>query len=600
MNNKKIERLLSVGKFDEALRQLESTDASAWRDMSYLKCLRQMGRRQDALALANELYSHHKIGEFPYPANTSERLNQLRYIAQLFAEFGRAQQACDILRILCDDNLEVAALHKEYAYALTCNSQLDEAEEQLNIALSIQPDNANCQAQLARILCRSGRVNAGYNNYSKAASLDPKNPNYIQRLLYWSNFSERTTQQANYQLTRLWASIAHPQDYVGTNKWRAPNPTRRLKLALISSNLRDHPTSYLILPLLRAIDRNRFHISVFSDTRKRDTLSSTIQELSDHWQDTSQYSDRQVAHQITQHQIDVLLDLHGHSAGNRLNLFAKHLAPLQISWLGYPSTTGMKSIDYRITDRIADPIGVNDEFFTERLIRLSNGFLCYEPPADAPEIAPSDNQGVIRFGSFNSLSKISSETLDCWAAAMLAVPHSTLCLKRKELTSENAREGLIAQLEDRGIVKDRLIFKSKFQSTTEHLAEYNHIDIAFDTSPYNGTTTTLQALWMGVPVVSLTGQTHASRVSTTILERINLGGMATKSVMDFAMRAKELSELEETRQQLRGSLRRHLADSPLMNKGQFAREFESAVIRLWQEWCEQRIHERKQTVEASV
>ncbi len=600
MNKKKIERLLAVGKFDEALQQLAAIEQSAWRDMRQLKCLRQMGRRQDALGLANQLYSHHRSGQFPYPTNTSQRNNQLRYIAQMFAEFGRSEHACDILKALCEKKPNVAALHKEYAYALTCDNQLDEAEAQLNMALNIQPDNANCQAQLARILCRSGRVNAGYNSYSKAASLEPKNPNYIQRLLYWSNFSERTTQQANYQLTRLWASIAHPQDRANSNRWRAANPARRLNIALASSNFRDHPTSYLVLPLLRAIDRSKFNVTVYSDTRKRDAVSDTIRELSDTWHDTSQFSDQKLARLITEQQIDALFDLHGHSAGNRLNLFAKHLAPLQISWLGYPSTTGMKSIGYRLTDRISDPVGVNDEFFTERLIRLPNGFLCYEPPADAPAIEPSDNQGIIRFGSFNGLSKISSETLDCWAAAMIAVPNSTLCLKRKELSSENARKGLIAELADRGIAQDRLILKSERQATTEHLAEYNHIDISFDTSPYNGTTTTLQSLWMGVPVVSLVGHTHASRVSATILERINLGGMATNSVVDFAQRVKELSELEETRQQLRSTLRRRLADSALMNKSQFAREFELAINRLWREWCEQRTNERQQRVEESA
>jgi len=518
----------------------------------------------------------------------------------MFAEFGRSEHACDILERLVEYNPSIAALHKEYAYALTCNDQLDEAETQLNEALSLQPDNANCQAQLARILCRSGRVNAGYNSYSKAATLEPRNANYLQRLLYWSNFSERTTQQANYQLTRLWASIAHPHDKAGTNTWRTPEPKRQLNIAFASSNFRSHPTSYLLLPLLRAIDRNRFKVTIYSDTRKRDNVSHTIRELSDNWVDSSQLSDPKLARKITEQQIDILFDLHGHSAGNRLNLFAKHLAPIQISWLGYPSTTGLKSIGYRLTDRVAGPVGEADDFFSETLVRLQNGFLCYEPPSESPPIQPTDNQGVIRFGSFNSLSKISSETLDCWAAAMLAVPNSTLFLKRKELASKNARDGLIAQLEDRGIAPDRLIFKAELQETAEHLAEYNKIDIAFDTSPYNGTSTTLQALWMGVPVVSLVGQTHASRVSATILQRINLDGLATKTVVEFAERVKELCELEETRNQLRNTLRHRLADSPLMNKKQFAREFEVAMTRLWQQWCEQRFIERQHPIKEAV
>jgi len=290
------------------------------------------------------------------------------------------------------------------------------------------------------------------------------------------------------------------------------------------------------------------------------------------WRDCAKQTDQELAAQISADQIDILIDLNGHTSGNRLAVFSKHIAPIQMSWLGYPSTTGLKSIAYRITDSIADPEDLNDDFYSEKLLRLPNGFLCYQPLENAPEIAKKETskKAPIRFGSFNNLAKISSQTFDAWAAAMHAVPNSTLYLKRQQLIHQTARDHVINE------------------KIEQHLNEYNEIDIALDSSPYNGTTTTLEALWMGVPVISLAGNTHASRVSSSILHRLNLNDLICNNINSFAERAKELSDNAKLREKLHSNLRKTMSKSALLNEQQFTQEFTSALREEWQKWCTER------------
>jgi len=463
------------------------------------------------------------------------------------------------------------------------------AERKINKALALQPKSAKAHAQLARIYCLTGRLESGRHSLTRAATLDPKNPSYLQRLLYWSNYSDRSTQQNSFQMARLWAAKAFPGNQAGTNNFSTIDPDRVLKIGFISPDFCAHAISFFITPLLEGLDRKHFHINAYSDTRKPDKVTESIKSLCDEWLDSSHISDSHLAKQIAQDNIDILIDLNGHSSGNRLGVFGSHEppAPIQISWLGYPATTGLNSIAHRISDRIADPVGLNEEFFSENILRLPNGFVCFKPLESSPDIDPSDNQGTLRFGAFCNLAKISNTTLDCWAAAMHAVPNSTLFLKRQQLVNRNAIRFIVKQLAARGIRPKRLIFKASKAKIEDHLSEYNHVDIAFDTTPYNGTTTTLEALWMGVPVISMSGDTHASRVTSSILHRLHLSGMATQSVAEFAERARELYEMDDTLKQLRTSLRTKMKESPLMNVEQFGFEFGNAMREQWRIWCKQ-------------
>lgn len=589
MERSQIEKLFNDRRYSTVLENLPNDSKSAWDDTVKLRCFRAMGQRDAAIEKAQSQLQAIAEKNTPYPLSDDARDEQLRYIALVFSEFGNAEQACEIMRTLCDAKPNVAALHREYAFALNNCDQLDLAQTHLEIALKAQPNNANAYAQLARLYCRTGRVQEGYNNYVRAATLEPNNATYIQRLVYWGNYAERTTQRSNYQLARLWANKAFPQNQAGTNTWRTADPDKTLKIGFVSADFCAHAVSFFITPLLRALQRHQdCHVTAYSNTHKPDHITDSIKPLCDTWRDCAQQNDKALAAQISADQIDILIDLNGHTSGNRLAVFSKHVAPIQMSWLGYPSTTGLKSVTYRITDNIADPEGLNDQFYSENLLRLPDGFLCYQPLATAPDITPSKHEHSIRFGSFNNLAKLSSQTYDAWAAAMHAVPDSTLYLKRQQLIHDNARSHVIGEFAKRGIDQSRLNLKTSKAKIEQHLNEYNAIDIALDSSPYSGTTTTLEALWMGVPVITLTGNTHASRVSQSILHRLNLGSLACNSTIEFANKAKELSDSPELRNHLRHNLRQTMRNSSLMNEQQFAQQFIDAIRKEWKHWCTER------------
>ncbi len=585
MERTQIEGHFNDGQYQQALDDLNAADASPWRDTTKLRCMRAMGHK-DSLAYADQLSEMISERSEPYPINTSQRNNLLRYIALTYSERSRAPDACEIIARLCEKSPDVAALHREYAFALTNDSQLDDAEAELNRAIELQPDNANSHAQLGRIYCLTGRTKAGYSSYSRAASLEPSNSKYLQRLLYWSNYLEPTTQQSNYQLSQLWAKKAAPTHQANSNAWQTTEPDRLLKIAFVSSNFSAPSISFFILPLLEGINRTEFQVIAYNDDKKNNQATDSIRARCDLWHDSTNMTDTQLSAHMSNTEIDILVDLNGHAKGNRLAVFAKRIAPIQVSWLGYPSTTGLQYMDYRITDRVADPSGLHDQYFSEKLLRLPNGFLCYKPLEIAPEIRANGGHKHIRFGVFNDLSKVSSLTLDCWASALLAVPRSTLYIKDEKLINKNASDYFLKELTERGIALERVILNSAVTTPEQHLEAYNNIDIALDTTPYNGTVATLDALWMGVPVISLTGQTHASRRTASILSRLNLSGLATKTVPEFAERARELSELDETLLELRFSLRKRMKASSLMNKRQFAREFGNTLRSQWRDFCD--------------
>ena len=591
MEQGQIENLFNARKYSEVLKHLNSDSASHFNDTLKLRCLRAMGKRVDAVDKAEQLLNAIESNNVSYDLSNDARDEQLRYIALVFAEFDKAEQASSIMKELCEAKPNVAVLHREYAFALINNDQLDDAETQLKIAINEQPSNAHAHAQLARLYCRTGRVQKGYNSYSRAALIEPNNPNYTQRLVYWSNYAERTTQRSNFQLASLWASKAFPKNQAGTNTWRTADPDKTLKIGFVSADFCAHAVSFFITQLLNGLQKeNAFHVTAYSNTNTPDQITESIKALCDVWRDSSKQTDQELAAQIGADQIDILIDLNGHTGGNRLAVFSKHIAPIQVSWLAYPSTTGLKSIAYRITDEIADPKGLNDDFFSEKLLRLPNGFLCYQPLESAPKVTKkkSTKKTAIRFGSFNNLAKISSQTFDAWAAAMHAVPNSTLYLKRQQLIHQNARQHVIDEFKQRGIKEDRLILKTSKAKIEQHLDEYNKIDIAFDSTPYSGTTTTLEALWMGVPVISLIGNTHASRVSASILNRLDLNNLICRDIQEFAQQAKELSDNTTLRAKLNSNLRSTMSKSSLMNEKQFTQEFTGALRKEWKNWCTER------------
>jgi predicted O-linked N-acetylglucosamine transferase (SPINDLY family) len=275
--------------------------------------------------------------------------------------------------------------------------------------------------------------------------------------------------------------------------------------------------------------------------------------------------------------IDILVDLAGHTAENRLLVFARKPAPVQITWLGYPNTTGMPVMDYRLTDEIADPPGEADQYHSETLIRLPDGFLCYSPPDDAPDVSglPARQTGRITFGSFNNLPKINEAVIALWSRLLLQIPQSDLLLKSKQFADAHVRQRYLDLFTSHGIEAERITLLQRVSSTAGHLAIYDRVDIGLDPFPYNGTTTTCEALWMGVPVISLRGDRHAGRVGASILTHVSLQELVAADEDQYIRvgikLARELDELEG----LRKSLRARMQASVLCDGRAFARTMEN-------------------------
>jgi predicted O-linked N-acetylglucosamine transferase (SPINDLY family) len=317
-------------------------------------------------------------------------------------------------------------------------------------------------------------------------------------------------------------------------------------------------------------------------------MTKILQAMPVTWRDVGFLDDAALAKGIEKEKIDILVDLAGHTAENRMMTLVRKPAPVQMTYLGYPDTTGLETVDVRITDTWADPPEEGDKFATETLVRIAGGFVAYRAPADAPAVGelPALTTGFITFGSLNNLAKVSADSLKLWAQVLNAVPRSRLLLKSKLLDDPETRELLTARCANSGIDRERLLLHGGSKSVVDVMAAYGQIDVALDPTPYNGTTTTCEALWMGVPVVALAGDRHSARVGASILNAAALGRLVASTDQGYVEVALWLTESLTELAKLRHGMREHLMRSPLLDAGRLARGLEAAYRDAWRTWCE--------------
>jgi protein O-GlcNAc transferase len=365
------------------------------------------------------------------------------------------------------------------------------------------------------------------------------------------------------------------------------DPERRLRIGYVSADFRVHSVGYFLSAIFRNHDDAIVQTYCYSGCTDEDEETAFYKSRATRWRATIEMSDDELATQIREDDIDILVDLSGHTNGHRLGVFVRKPAPLQVTWLGYPDTTGLSAIDYRLTDSIVDPPGPADGLSSERLFRLPDGFHCYTPSASAPDVTvlPADQKGFVTFGSFNNLLKVNRQVLDAWVGILKRVPNSRLFLKTRWLHLPEMRERVRNLLEQRGIARDRVELMGKLPTSAEHLAAYRGVDIALDTFPYNGATTTCEALWMGVPVVTLTGDRHTARVGASMLRRVGLEGLVADRPQDYIETAARLAADLPGLARLRAELRGRVAASPLCDGPRFTRQLEAAFRTMWRDWC---------------
>jgi predicted O-linked N-acetylglucosamine transferase (SPINDLY family) len=319
-----------------------------------------------------------------------------------------------------------------------------------------------------------------------------------------------------------------------------------------------------------------------------DAVTERFRAQADQWRDIAKTNDDAAAQLVRDDRIDILIDLAGHTSGHRLLVFARRPAPVQVTYQGYPNTTGLNQIQYRLTDALADPPGATDACYAERLIRLPRTGWCYQPPDPAPDVAPPPalSNGFVTFGSFNRLSKVSPAIAQLWSRVVSAVPGSRFVFKTFGLEDPATAEYVRGMFKQHGLEPDRLILLPPAPSALAHLEMYAQMDVALDTYPYHGTTTTCEALWMGVPTIALVGAVHASRVSFSLLSNIGLADLAAQSPDEFVEAAARTAGDVPRLAELRRTMRDRMRASPLMDAAAFCRDVEAAYRQMWRAWCE--------------
>ena len=462
-----------------------------------------------------------------------------------------------------------------------------EATEQYRQILSFKPDHAPAWNNLGNALLNQRRIDEAIDAYRRALALDPAHSAAHSNLLFALNHDHGVDAEQLFAEHELWATAhAPPIGSLAADDANARAAERRLRIGYVSGDFWRHPVSAFFEALLDNHDRGRVEIFCYSDHFRVDEVTQRLEEKSDHWAAIASESDALAAQRIRHDKIDILVDLSGHTARNRLKLFALRPAPLQVTWLGYPNTTGLRAIDYRVTDGVADPRGRADRLHTERLARLNRCFLCYRPPDDAPAAGPSPARatGYVTFGSFNNLTKMTSEVVRVWSRILSSVSGSRLFLKARQLADERIREEMIALFSAQGVVADRLRLSPTIVSRTEHLRAYSGVDIGLDTFPYNGTTTTCEALWMGVPVVSLEGSCHAGRVGASLLKAAGLDEWIAQDEDSYVRRAVALAQDRDALDRFRAGARERMRRSELCDGPAFAAAMENAFRAMWGAW----------------
>lgn len=482
---------------------------------------------------------------------------------------------------------DCAITHNNLGLVLAQRGRLREAEASYRQALAFAPGKASTWSNLANVLRDWMRFDEAETALRKAIELDPANPATRSNLIFLLGYRSEVAPHEIYAEARQYNAPA-PDSPLPT--LRPLSAGRRLRIGYLSPDFRNHPVATFIEPVLAGHDASRVDVFCYANVARPDDVTERLRSRVAAWHSIYTLNDPAATALIRSHQLDVLIDLAGHTAGNRLGVFARRAAPLQACYLGFFATTGLRTMDYWISDDVLHAADYQD-LFVEQLWRLPRCWLAYQAPADAPAPEVSPDRETIVFGSFNQILKVTPATVQLWAEVLQRVPHSRLLLKTKSLADADTRDRLIALFVQRGIAADRVELLPALPSRNEHLASYAKVDIALDTFPYSGGTTTCEALWMGVPLVTLAGTTMPARMSASILTAAGFADRCARSSEDFVEIAVRLADEHRSRNADDRRLRRRqqretVANSSLCDGPALAHALEDAYTRMVEEYLQ--------------
>jgi protein O-GlcNAc transferase len=498
---------------------------------------------------------------------------------------GRVAQALECYATAIRLKPEFAEAYANMADVVRDQGRLTDAEKLYLQAINIQPELCTAINNLAYVYQAQGKLVEAIACYRDALSRDPDNfgaySNMLFAMLYMEQYSAQEVWHEHQRYAQRLQShvLAKPLPHANER-----TPERRLKVGYVSADFRNHAVAYFIEPILAAHDKTQFEIYCYYNHTASDARTARIAVLADHWLACKGMSDEQLATRIRADGIDILVDLSGHTANNRLPMFARKPAPVQVTWIGCAGTTGLTAMDYRITDIYMDPPGMTECFHSETLLRLPGSNITYRPEPGCPDVneLPALATGRVVFASLNSLTKVNQSVVNLWSRILLALPQSTLMLAN--VTEDAIAQRLIAMFGSAGIASERLQLEPRM-TMLDYLTLHHQIDVALDPFPYNGGTTSVHSLWMGVPVVTLAGKHAVSRVGVAVVSRVGLEQFAAHTEEEYFQCAVQTAQNLQALNQLRQSLRARMSEADCGPEG-ITRNLEDTYRSVWAKWCD--------------
>jgi protein O-GlcNAc transferase len=505
-------------------------------------------------------------------------------LGNVFKDLGKTDDAVACYQRALQLKPDYALAHYNLGVVWQDCSNLDEAVACYRQALKRDPAYAEVHNNLGNALKDQGNLDEAVASFRRAVELKPDDHTAHSNLLYTLVFSPGYDAGTILEEHRLWSRrFAEPMA-----RLIKPHPNdccshRRLRIGYVSPDFRDHAQSFFTVPLLSAHDHETFEIFCYADVARPDGITARLRSLADAWRYIAGLTDEQVAGLVRQDRIDILVDLTMHMARNRLLVFARKPAPVQVCWLAYPGTSGLSTVDYRLTDRYIDPPGLHDHDYSEESIRLPDAFWCYDPLENESAVSalPALENGSITFGCLNNFCKVHESVLELWAQVLVAVDGSRLMLLAPP---GSPRRRTLDLLERKGVGRERVTFVAR-QPRPRYMELHHRIDIGLDTFPYNGHTTSLDAFWLGIPVVTLVGPTPVARAGLSLLTNLGLPELVARTREQFVSIAVALADDLPRLCELRATLRGRMQASPLMDARRFARMVEAAYREMWTRWC---------------
>lgn len=576
------EVLIGQRSYDEAEVLLEKANGLAGGDTRILFALSGLLIRRNRFRAAAKWLSDLLVLDPDSPRAYSDLGVALAGIRQYEEARRQLERAIELEPRLIEPHINLSSVQ----YRLQLPTKAEKAARDAIALDSRHPDALLC---LANALQAQGRFAESIPALRQVIEVVPQFDTAWSNLMFALNYVEATTPES---LLAEHVRVGQRPELVArrsrTSFNRDQRPGRRLRVGYVSPDFRNHVVGHFVEPVLRAHDGTVIELYLYFTGREADPSTARFREMATIWRDLGDLPDDEAERVMLDDGLDIVVELAGHTGFNRLPLLARRVAPVQATWLGYPSGTGIRTIDWRISDAIADPAPEADAHQLERVYRMPDMFIVYAPSPEMPPVSatPSATTGHINFGVYNNYQKVSDAALRCWKEILDRVPGATLTMKTPTLGDEELQDRVRARLEAHGFASDRVRFLGPIPGFQAHLRTLEQVDIALDTFPYNGTTTTCESLWMGVPVIAMLGDRHASRVSASLLSVIGHDELIAKDSADYVARAVSLAQDPERLARTRQGLRSAMAASPLTDVPRFTRALEGAYRRMWQDWLD--------------